>query len=363
MARDILVRPVRSGPRPYPIAIGAGRFRNLPELITRLHRSGPVFICTDSTVRRLYGLSLQSALSRRGTNSTLISFPAGEKSKNSTVMEGIYSAMLARGVTRESLCIALGGGVVGDLSGFAASTVLRGIDLVQVPTTLLAQVDSSVGGKVGIDRSEGKNLVGSFCNPLAVVIDPSLLKTLPEREYRNGLAEIVKIALALDRSLFQRMEREVRRLDRREGPLLEELIRTAVALKAAVVQKDEREAGLRKSLNLGHTLGHAFEAQSRYSMKHGYAVAAGIAGESAIAARLGLLQKGDYARILDLLSSLRLPSRVPPIGDEEVFWKSLALDKKSDGSGVRFVLPASIGRCAIGVRGDRSLIASVCRLT
>lgn len=361
MARDILVRPVGAGPRPYPITIGSGCVRTLPEIITHLRPSGPLFICTDSTVRRLYGLPLQSVLARRGMASTLISFPAGEKSKNSTVVEGIYSAMLARGVTRGSLCIALGGGVVGDMAGFAASTILRGIDVVQVPTTLLAQVDSSVGGKVGIDRSEGKNLVGTFCNPRAVVVDPSLLKTLPEREYRNGLGEIVKIALALDASLFRRLEREVRRLNQRAGPLLEEVIRAAVGLKAAVVQKDEREAGLRRSLNLGHTLGHAFEAESRYTMKHGYAVAAGIAGEAAIAARLGLLERRDHVRILDLLRSLHLPSRVPLIRDEEVFWKALALDKKSDGSGPRFVLPASIGRCAIGVRADRSLIASECR--
>lgn len=362
MVKEIVVRPAASAARPYRITVGAGVFARLPEEIAQIGRSGPVFICTDSTVLRLYGRRLQAALSRVGIASTLVSFPPGEQSKTSQVMEGLYSAMLSVGVTRGSLCIALGGGVVGDVAGFASSTMLRGIRLVQVPTTLLAQVDSSVGGKVGIDRAEGKNLVGSFYNPSAVFIDPGLLATLPPREYRNGLAEIVKIAAALDAAFFRRLERAAAHLTRRRRATLEEAIHAAVALKAAVVRRDERESGLRKSLNLGHTLGHALEAQSGYRLKHGEAVAAGLAGECAIAGRLGLLSPRDAERILSLLRSLGLPWRVGKIRDRERFWRALALDKKSDQAGLRFVLPASVGRCAIGVQVRPEVIASVCGL-
>jgi 3-dehydroquinate synthase len=226
---------------------------------------------------------------------------------------------------------------------------------------LLAQVDSSVGGKVGIDHPLGKNLIGAFHRPAAVFIDPSMLRTLPTAEFKNGLAEIVKIAAALDRKLFEKLERNSSRITREGGRLLSTLIAESVCLKVAVVEKDEFESGIRKILNLGHTIGHAIEAAEDYGCKHGETVAIGLAAESKIAVEMGLLTAGNYSRLLNLLRSLRLPTKLPRIKSASRFLAALAADKKSEGSTTGFVLLKGIGHSVIGIDVPTPFIVELMR--
>jgi len=289
----------------------------------------------------------------------LIDFPPGEKSKNPSVLGMLQTALLEGGVRRDSLVVALGGGVVGDVAGFAAATVLRGIRLVQVPTSLLAQVDSSVGGKVGIDHPAGKNLLGAFHQPSAVYIDPTVLQTLPEAEFRNGLGEVVKIAAALDPEFFRWLEQHAMEILSGKAVVLRGLIARAVRLKALVVEKDERDSGVRQSLNLGHTIGHALEAATGFTLRHGFAVAIGVAAEATIAHRMGYLRGADLRRILHLLRRLHLPTGTPRVRSRKRFFDALAADKKGVATGIRFTLPAGIGCCALGTEVPRAIIEEV----
>ncbi len=289
----------------------------------------------------------------------MLEFNRGEESKNAGTAYLLQTQLLRSGVKRDSLVIALGGGVVGDLAGYVAATVLRGIGFIQVPTTLLAQVDSSVGGKVGIDHPVGKNLIGAFHQPQAVFIDPRVLATLPDREFRNGLAEIAKIAVALDAAFFRGIEQIAPGLGKKNVRRLSWLIARAVGLKAAVVEKDEFESGLRKVLNLGHTIGHAVEASSGYTVKHGAAVAIGMTAESEMAVRLGLMPERDRDRLMKTLRALRLPTRLPHIQKPEQFLSALAADKKSRADGLQFVLPSAIGSSAINVKVPREYITEL----
>ena len=352
-SRDIHAHLPQSAGRSYAVHIEQGCLGRLPRLLQA--RGERIFIVTDSRVRRLYGSRLLREIAHAGLPALMIDFPEGEKSKNAGVLGLVQTALLEGGVRRDSLVIALGGGVVGDLAGFAAATVLRGVGLVQVPTTLLAQVDSSVGGKVGVDHPAGKNLLGAFYQPSAVYIDPSVLDTLPDREFRNGLAEVVKIALALDPRFFRWIERHGKGL-RRGSPLVRHAIEQSVRLKALVVEKDERDGSVRQSLNLGHTIAHALEAASGYALRHGFAVAIGIAAEAALARRMGYLSGRDLGRILALLRVLRLPWRFPRLRSRATFFGALGVDKKSMASGLRFTLPAGIGCCALGAEVPHALI-------
>jgi 3-dehydroquinate synthase len=365
MPRSPLSIPVRLPgvtDRSYVIHIGAGIFPRIPLLLQRMHGRGTIFIITDSNVRRLYGRKLASLLLLEDMSSCLLEFPAGEESKNTRVVEGLQTGLLHAGIRRDSIIVALGGGVVGDVAGFVASTILRGVRYVQVPTSLLAQVDSSVGGKVGIDHPVGKNLIGAFHQPSAVYIDPGVLSTLAPEEFRNGLAEIVKVAAALDPKFFRRLESIARNIGPENPDLLTDIIAMAVRLKAAVVQKDERETGLRKILNLGHTIGHALETSSGYEIKHGPAVSIGMAAEADIACRLGLLQERDRRRLLQLLRSLRLPTKFPRVDSPEAFRRALLLDKKADAGGTKYVLLNGYGRAVIGASVPATIVDSVCGL-
>jgi len=335
--------------RSYEVVVSPGIFAQLPGLLVSRWPGRKLFIITDNRVGRLYGRALLQNLRAAGADSALYEFKQGEQSKNAGTAYHLQTQLLRAGVKRDSIVVALGGGVVGDLAGYVAATVLRGIGFVQVPTTLLAQVDSSVGGKVGIDVAVGKNLIGAFHQPRAVYIDPTVLATLPEEEFRNGLAEIAKIALALDPSFFRRIEQVAPKLRKKDVQQLCWLIARAVGLKAAVVEKDEYESGLRKVLNLGHTIGHAVEASSGYAIKHGAAVAIGMAAESEISVRLGLMPERDRVRLMKTLRALKLPTAMPRIHKPTQFFDALAADKKSVAGGLQFVLPSSIGTSAINV--------------
>lgn len=356
MLTRLQVRLKKSIDRSYQIVIDGNVLSDLAATSAKRWKDRSVFIICDSIVSQIYGRHLLRDLYGFGVDSVLIDFPAGEKSKTARVVSAIHTQLLASGIRRNSLIIALGGGVVGDVAGFVAATILRGVEFIQVPTTLLAQVDSSVGGKVGIDHPLGKNLIGAFHQPSAVFIDPTVLRTLSDKEFRNGLAEVVKIAAALDEDFFSFIERSAGRISSTHLKLLSQIIRRSVALKAAVVEKDEHESGIRKALNLGHTIGHALEAATGYSLKHGESVALGLVAESRIAVQLGLLSHAEYERVVNLISALKLPIRIPEIENKSKFFRTLTTDKKSENAANKFVLLNGIGRCAIGVEVPLRLI-------
>ncbi len=346
----ITVNVGKGSERTYRIVIEAGLLGRLPRLLGDSHLTGKrVFIITDSNVERLYGRRLLHRFFEANIDATLLSFPSGERSKSAGTVQSLHTHLLKLGIHRDSMILALGGGVVGDVAGFVAATILRGVPFVQVPTTLLAQVDSSVGGKVGINHPLGKNLVGAFHHPAAVFIDPDVLKTLPRAEYRNGLAEVVKIAASLDRKFFRYLQRNARAVAERNARMLPAIIARSVALKAAIVERDERDRGLRKVLNLGHTVGHALEAATRYATRHGEAVALGLAAESAIAVQLGLLPQRDFESLVRLLRTLKLPVQFPAVRNRMLFLSALAGDKKAEEGVTKYVLLAGIGKVTLGV--------------
>ncbi len=342
--------------RSYTVEIRPGILAEVPLLLSRSEGKRHMFVVTDSNVLRVYGRMLESRLAAAGCDVTLLEVPAGEKSKGAATLNRLYTGLFRGGVRRDSIVIALGGGVIGDLAGYLAATVLRGVRLVQIPTSLLAQVDSSVGGKVGIDHPAGKNLIGAFHQPSAVYIDPEALATLPVEEFRNGFAEVIKIAAALDPPFFTLIERNVSRIKRENTALNAKIVETSVALKASVVEKDERETGLRRILNLGHTIGHALESSGGYAMRHGEAVAVGMAAEARIALAMGLLPAQDCRRLTAMLEASGLPVDPPRRINERAFMAAVALDKKSDVSGPRFVLLRRIGECAQGVSVPADLV-------
>ncbi|HXX62919.1 MAG TPA: 3-dehydroquinate synthase [Bacteroidota bacterium] len=339
--------PVRD--RSYDIEIQPGILERLPERIARAEGARRIFVITDTTVARLYGEKFHRALVHEGADVVLLDFPAGEKSKSPLTALGIQTRLLGEGITRDSLIVALGGGVVGDLAGYVAATILRGVRFIQVPTTLLAQSDSSIGGKVGIDHSSGKNLIGAFHQPSAVYIDPRTLRTLPAEEFRSGLAEVVKIAAALDRRFFSVIERNADRIRRGNEALITRLIAAAVGLKASVVARDERDAGIRSALNLGHSIGHALEASTQFELKHGYAVSIGMVLESRLASEIGLLEERETERLARTLRAAGLPTVPPNRLNFAHFESALLQDKKSDASGLKMTLLRRIGTCALGI--------------
>ncbi len=359
MKHTLRVRLQDPPDRSYTIIVQPGIFDSIPRRILREHGRRPIFLITDSTVARLYGRQMLRTFVTEDANGVMIDVPPGEPSKSAAMVYALHTQLLVHGISRDSLIVALGGGVVGDLAGFVAATVLRGVPCIQVPTTLLAQVDSSVGGKVGIDHPLGKNLIGAFHQPAAVFVDPGLLRTLPVREYRNGLAEMVKIAAALDRRLFADLERHARRLRKTNVGVLSGLVTRCIGLKAAVVRQDEFEGGLRKTLNLGHTIGHAVEAASGFSVKHGAAVAMGLVAEARIARTMGLLADRDYRRLVRAIAALGLPVRIPRLREPGKFFPALDADKKGSGAGAKFVLLKAIGHSVVGISVPKPFIREV----
>ena len=363
MNQNIPVRLGALSDRSYRITVAPGVLDDVPAILHRRYAGRNIFLITDETVAKLYGRRMLSAFHAAGANAALLDIPPGEQSKSAAKVYALHSQLLGQRIKRDSVIIALGGGVVGDLAGFVAATILRGVTCIQIPTTLLAQVDSSVGGKVGIDHPLGKNLIGAFHQPAAVYIDPTVLRTLPVAEFRNGLAEMVKIAAALDTKLFADLERIGSRLRRTSTTILTRLIARSVGLKASVVRRDEFESGLRKTLNLGHTIGHAIEAASAYRIKHGAAVAMGMAAEARIASELGILAEADYSRLIGLLSTLGLPVRVPRLPQPEKLLPALDADKKGGSRGARFVLLKKIGQSVIDVDVPTPFIREVLTLS
>lgn len=336
--------------RSYDCLVGPGVLGEVGSQVVALSPTR-VFLVTNTTVGPLYADAVRKSLAAvapaLAASLVTVELEDGERFKTMASVERIYDAALDAGIDRKALFIALGGGVVGDLTAFAASTILRGVRFLMIPTTLLSQVDSSVGGKTGMDRRQGKNLVGTFWQPTVVLIDPSTLATLPPRELRAGLAEVIKTGVILDAYLFERLERDADAILAGDSAVLAEVIARCVRLKADVVEKDERETtGLRRILNFGHTVGHAVEQVTGYDhFLHGEGVAIGMGVAARISERRGFCAAGVARRIEALITRFGLEHRVPEGLDHDAVVRAIALDKKAEGSQVAYIVCETIGRC------------------
>jgi 3-dehydroquinate synthase len=343
--RDPRTVHVDLGARSYDVEIGAGVLDRVGRTVSALGDVGPVVMVTNPTIAALYGATVRACLEAEGCAPSVVEIPDGEQYKTFETVEMIHAEALANGADRSTVVIALGGGVVGDVAGFAAATLLRGVRIVMLPTTLLAQVDSSVGGKTGVNRPEGKNLVGAFHQPSAVLADTATLGTLPAREFRAGLAEVVKYGIIYDADLFALLERNAATLRECDVDALVEVIARSVAIKARVVESDEREGGLRRILNHGHTIGHALEKVTRYErFLHGEAVAIGMACAARMSENLGYSDASATARVESLLNSLGLATEIPADLDRDAIVDAVAFDKKVRRNKIAFVVNERIGK-------------------
>ena len=332
--------------RSYPIHIGSGLL-DQPELLLRVLPRKRVAIVTNTTVAPLYLQRLLQTLQRIGVSSLPIILPDGEKYKNIATLNLIYDALLTNRCERTTPLIALGGGVIGDMTGYAAATYLRGVPFIQIPTTLLAQVDSSVGGKTGINHPLGKNMIGAFYQPQLVLADTDTLSTLPDNELSAGIAEVIKYGLIRDLPFLEWLEQNMDKLLARDTQALQYAITRSCQNKAEVVAADERESGERALLNLGHTFGHAIESGMGYgNWLHGDSVAAGTLMAADLSQRLGWIESQDVARIRGLFERARLPIAAPDLGVEK-YLELMGLDKKVEDGKIRFVLLEEIGRAVV----------------
>ncbi|GBL45782.1 3-dehydroquinate synthase [Sulfuriferula multivorans] len=330
------------GERSYPIHIGA-KLLHQPALILPYLAQKRVAIVTNTTVAPLYLQTLTDGLALNNVEVVPIVLPDGEQYKTWETLNTIFDALLTHRCERKTTLIALGGGVIGDLTGFAAASYLRGVPFIQIPTTLLAQVDSSVGGKTGINHPLGKNMVGAFYQPQLVLADTDTLKTLPPRELSAGLAEVIKYGLIYDAAFFDWLEANVEKLRALDAEAIAYAVRRSCEVKAEVVAKDERESGLRALLNLGHTFGHAIESGMGYgNWLHGEAVAAGTVLAADVSRRMGLMSAAEVERVRSLYRRAGLPDTAPDLG-VEAYMQHMGLDKKVEGGRIRFVLLRGIG--------------------
>jgi shikimate kinase/3-dehydroquinate synthase len=334
------------GPRSYPIHIGSGLLADA-ELFLPHCNSGPVAIFSDDRVAALHLPALRRTLTEAGKPFIEVIVPAGEESKSLQQVESVCGRLLEAGFGRDSTLFALGGGVIGDLGGFVAAIYQRGIPFLQIPTTLLAMVDSSVGGKTGVNHALGKNMIGAFYQPRAVVADLDTLDTLPEREFRSGLAEVIKYGLISDPGFFAWLEEHLDAVLAEDSDALSHVIATSCKDKAEVVARDEQEAGRRAILNFGHTFGHAIEAASGYGhYLHGEAVAIGMIMAADLSRRLDLLRESEQQRIYQIVKGAGLPTLCPRLPAEE-YLRYMRVDKKAKGGQIRFILLRGIGAATI----------------
>ncbi len=341
--------------RAYDIHIGRGLLNEAGERCRAvLPKAERLAVVTDSTVGPLYGERLVKSMEAAGYQAALIPVPAGEGSKTVPMLERLYNAFMDFGLTRTDAVVALGGGVVGDLAGFAAATILRGVDFVQIPTTLLAQVDSSVGGKVAVDLKAGKNLAGAFWQPRLVLMDPSVLGTLEDHAFSDGMAEVIKYGCIFDADFYSFLEQRPSR-DQVMAEI-EHVLYTCCDLKRRVVLEDERDTGARMLLNFGHTLGHAYELAGRYeTWTHGQAVAAGMVKAARLGTALGVTPEGTAERIGVLLGCFGLPLEIPCTAEE--YAAAVGLDKKGAGRDISVILLEEIGRAAARKMPKAELLA------
>jgi 3-dehydroquinate synthase len=339
-----MIVPVNLGPRSYTILVESGALATVGQHLAALGVGRRAALVTDSAIMALHGTAVVESLTRAGFAVTVMEVPEGETAKTLAVAEQCWDRLLAAGLDRSSTVLGLGGGAVGDLAGFIAATYMRGMHFVTLPTTVLAQVDASIGGKTAIDHPKAKNLIGAFHQPRLVVVDPSVVRTLPEREFRSGLAEIVKHGIVLEQSYFEEVERDGAALLARRLDVLEHVIGGSCRLKASVIERDpEEKSDLRFALNYGHTIGHALEAVTGYGRwTHGEAVSLGIAAEARLARRLSLADEATVTRQERLLAGLGLPIHVGAM-DVEAVLSAMTRDKKARDGRVPFVLAPRLG--------------------
>jgi 3-dehydroquinate synthase len=339
-----MIVPVDLGPRSYTIVVESGALGTVGERLRDLGVGRRVALVTDAVIMRLHGAVVAGSLEKAGFAVTTIEVPEGEGAKTLAVADHCWDRLLAAGLDRSSTVLGLGGGAVGDLAGFVAATYMRGMHFVTLPTTVLAQVDASIGGKTAIDHPKAKNLIGAFHQPRLVVVDPAVVRTLPEREFRSGLAEIVKHGIVLDQPYFEDVEHHAAALLARRLDVLERIIGGSCRLKASVVERDpEEKTELRFALNYGHTIGHALEATTAYERwTHGEAVSIGIVAEAHLARRLRLTDDATVARQERLLTALGLPVHAGEV-DIEAVLTAITHDKKARDGRVPFVLAPRLG--------------------
>jgi len=341
---ELRIVGVATDSKVYSVYIKQGIINECGKIINKLYTGKKVGIVTDSNVNRLYGKKLKAIIEEEGYEPFIVEFEAGENSKCLNSLENICSRLLEGGITRGDLIVAFGGGVAGDLGGFAASVLLRGIRYIQVPTTLIAQVDSSIGGKVGINLKEGKNLMGSFYQPEAVIIDPEFLKTLDEKYIADGMGEVIKYACIKDEGIFKLLEDGNNIISL---PIIDDIIEKCCNIKAELVRDDEKDNGARMLLNFGHTFGHAIEKYYDYSRySHGEAVALGMIHITSKAEAMGLTQEGTLDSMINLLKKYNLPYVLPPM-DKTRLKDYILIDKKARGDNINLILLKKIGEAYI----------------
>jgi 3-dehydroquinate synthase len=345
---------VELGERSYPIYIGNDLLGD-PDLITPFITGQQVMIVSNVTVAPLYLDKVQKSLD--GFTCETVVLPDGEEYKNLETLNNIFDALLEKRFERKCTIVALGGGVIGDMAGFAAACYQRGVPFIQIPTTLLAQVDSSVGGKTGVNHPLGKNMIGAFYQPRCVIADTDTLNTLDDRQLSAGIAEIIKYGLIRDLPFLEWLEQNMDSILHREPEALAYAIRRSCENKADVVAADEKEAGMRATLNLGHTFGHAIEAATGYGKwLHGEAVGTGMLMAADLSHRMGMLSSDDVQRVDNLIDHARLPTRAPANMDYQTFMKYMSVDKKVEAGAIRFVLLKSIGEAIITSEYDSKLL-------
>ena len=331
------------GEKSYDIVIGYGIEQEIMDFVRQAGFSQKGLLITDTNVGPLYGRKMQKILEQAGLEVTLVQIPAGEKSKSLTVANELFTRAIEAGLDRKSPVFALGGGVVGDLAGFVAASYMRGVPLVQLPTSLLAQVDSSVGGKVAVNHELGKNLIGAFYQPKAVFMELDYMSTLPQREIYTGLGEIIKYGIIYDEEFFRFLEENQEKVLALEPEALTHMIARSCEIKAAVVSADEKEAGLRRILNFGHTIGHAIEKETGYvRYNHGEAVGTGMVGAAYISEKLGLIGPQEFDGVQKLVAAYKLPLKAAGVTVDNMY-ADIFHDKKTIGGKVTWVLMKSIG--------------------
>jgi 3-dehydroquinate synthase len=349
---------VELGDRAYPIHIGTGLIGQT-ELFAPHIAGGSVAIVTNTTVDPLYGDALRRALAPLGKKVTTVVLPDGEAYKNWETLNLIFDALLTERADRKTTLLALGGGVVGDMTGFAAASYMRGVPFIQVPTTLLAQVDSSVGGKTGINHPLGKNMIGAFYQPQAVIADIGTLQSLPPRELAAGIAEVIKTGAIADREFYEWIEGNIAALNACNAEALAHAVKRSCEIKAAVVAADEREGGLRAILNFGHTFGHAIEAGLGYGeWLHGEAVGCGMVMAADLSVRLGKLDETSRKRLVRLIESAKLPVKAPALGAER-YIDLMKVDKKAEAGEIKFILLERFGQTQIMGASDEAVRATL----
>ena len=349
---------VNLGDKSYEVLVGSGMLAQTGRLLKKAGFSGKLVVITNPVVKGLYGETVNQSLAREGFTVNALLVPDGEEQKSLENTGRLYQGLTDCYAERLTPVLALGGGVIGDLAGFVAATYMRGVPLIHIPTTLLAQVDSSIGGKVAVDHGKLKNKIGVFYQPRLVITDIDALKTLPPEELANGLAEVIKSAAIRSKELFIFLGGNISRVKTLDDLVLEEIVYQTAGIKAEIVAQDEKELGLRGILNYGHTIGHAIESVSDFGIRHGSAVAIGMVAAAQISNRMGMLAENDASRLTDIIAEAGLPTEMPELNVEEII-PAMRHDKKVLNEKIRFVLLKSIGNAVITDKVSLSLVEKV----